>query len=308
MSKKDPKPERISEPGVRHRRDKGPHFFQVKPVPPPTPDQLGTAHLYTTTILEGGADALIGAETEAQRLAAKFGEEIETSWCLLTPWLESQMRNDPKASVDALPPTPDTQSLKSANPDSPAIPVASNPEIQSSSSGQTQQIRGGPTRGRARATYALQWRPRFLAVVALTRSTMLGARAARIDRTTVQVHRRLDPDFDRQVLEAQEQAVDLLADMTMRTAIEGEAKPIYWQGIRVGHEIVVDNRLRIEMLRAYRPGTFKTPGSGHAAAGATTVNNQNLFVCDKAAIEMIQATRLTDLIGMAKEAGVPIPD
>lgn len=114
---------------------------------------------------------------------------------------------------------------------------------------------------RARARYALTWRPRFLATVALTRSVMMGARAARVSPQTVMAHRRADPDFEAQVIAAEEHAVELLHDVTFRSALEGECEPVFWQGIPVGHVIKHDNRLRIEMLRAHMPDKFKTPGS-----------------------------------------------
>lgn len=236
------KTKRQAAPGTRTRRDA--HLVEVKAVAAPTPEQLGTSHLYTSVVLEGGPRAVIRAEHEAARLSDKFGEEIEAKWCLATKWLLS---------------------LNHLSADQ-----------------------------RARARYALQWRPRFLAVVSLTRSQMMAARAAKVSRNTVLAHRRADPDFDEQVIAAQEQAVDLLVDMTMRTAIEGECKPIYWQGIRVGHQVEYDNRLRIEMLRAYRPDTFKTPGSK-----VSVHTGNNLFLGDGAALD---PERQEKLIGMRQES------
>jgi hypothetical protein len=62
---------------------------------------------------------------------------------------------------------------------------------------------------RARARFALMWRPRFLAVVALTRSVMLGSRAAGVSKSTVCFHRRKDLMFEKQVIAAQEHAVEV---------------------------------------------------------------------------------------------------
>lgn len=154
---------------------------------------------------------------------------------------------------------------------------------------------------RARARYAMQWRPRFLAVVALTRSIILGCRAAKVAKNTVLSHRRLDPDFDAQVIAAQEQAVDLLTDMTMRTAIEGECKPIFWQGIQVGHERIVDNRLRIEMLRAYRPDRFKTPGSKVNINTGPNVFGGNNVIFDTPAMLKAQEMRQESLRRIAEK-------
>ena len=87
-------------------------------------------------------------------------------------------------------------------------------------------------RGRVRANYAMRWRPTFLAVVALSHSTMLGCKAANVDPHTVIDHRREDPDFDTQVLAAQDHCIELLHAVTMRSAIEGDCEPVFWQGSR----------------------------------------------------------------------------
>jgi hypothetical protein len=123
------------------------------------------------------------------------------------------------------------------------------------------------------ARYALAWRPRYLAVLSLTRSNIFACRAAKISMMTPHRHRQNDPEFAHQCEMAEEHAIELLHDVTMKSAIEGELKPVYWQGIRVGYIREVDNRLRIEMLRAHKPLTFKTPGSKIAINSGNVTNN-----------------------------------
>lgn len=153
---------------------------------------------------------------------------------------------------------------------------------------------------RARARYALTWRPRFLATVALSRSVMMGARAARVSPQTVMAHRRADPDFEAQVMAAEEHAVELLHDVTFRSALEGDCEPVFWQGIQVGHIKKIDNRLRIEMLRAHMPKTFKTPGS-RIAINAGNVQNNNLMVFDDETREHLISLRQEALTRMAEK-------
>jgi hypothetical protein len=143
----------------------------------------------------------------------------------------------------------------------------------------TKWLQGLMVRQRARARYALMWRPRLLAVVAMTRSVMMGCRAAKVAYNTVKAHRRDDPDFDRQVIAAEKHAIELLHDVTMKEAIEGRCEPVFWQGIPIGHIIKTDNRLRIEMLRAHMPDTFKTPG---AKVSVHTGDTNNVLVVDEA--------------------------
>ena len=144
---------------------------------------------------------------------------------------------------------------------------------------------------RARAQYALAWRPRFLAVVALSRSIVLGCRAAKVSRPTVNLHRRNDPDFDAQVIAAQEHAVELLHDVAMPRALEGDCEPIFWQGIEVGHVRKFDGRLQIEMLRAHLPNKFKTPGS-----------KQPLISGDGNQVLVIDAATRAELVRLRQEA------
>jgi len=206
--------------------------------------------VYTQEILEGGPRALIAAQHKAAKLSAQFGEEFEAQWCLTTPWLQELASGRPvtrKAN--------DGYHGKDKDPDS---------KYQMS------------VRNRARARYALAWRPRFLAILALSKAPMMAARAAKVHYNTVRNHRKWDPDFEAQCVAAEEHAIQLLHDVTMKSAIEGECEPVFWQGIPVGHIRKYDNRLRIEMLRAHMPKTFKTPGSKIDISTGHTQNN-NMF-------------------------------
>jgi hypothetical protein len=149
---------------------------------------------------------------------------------------------------------------------------------------------------RARAKYALAWRPRYLAVMSLTRSTVLACRAARVDRKTVELHRDRDPDFDAQVIEAQDHAIELLHDTTMVRAIEGVVEPVLWQGIPVAWIRKHDNRLAIEMLRAHMPHRFKTPGHGGTSV---TVNGGSGLMQTNIVVD--EATR-DELVALRREA------
>jgi hypothetical protein len=242
---------RKSAPGVRHRRDNGPAEFDIEPVPPPTPEELGTLTKYSREIIEGGPRALIAAEHKAARLAERLGIEMEAQWCLTTPYLKQLARTHARD-----------------------------------------------------ARYALNWRPRYLAVLSLSRSDIYAARAAKISRHTSWHHRKLDPDFDQQCQMAEEHAIELLHDVTMQSAIEGECEPVFWQGIQVGHVRKVDNRVRIEMLRAHMPSKFKTPGSKVAINTGNTQNNQFIFGPEE--VQQLIASRQEALKRMAAERAVTV--
>lgn len=158
---------------------------------------------------------------------------------------------------------------------------------------------------RARGDYALGWRPRFLAALSLSCSYVVACRAAKINYRTYRLHSERDPDFKEQCQEAQERAIDMLHAACWRSALEGDLEPVFWQGKQVGQLRKVDNRLRIEMLRAHMPKTFKTPGS-KIAISAGNVQNNNLMVFDEETREQLIALRQEALTRMAeKRAALP---
>jgi hypothetical protein len=152
------------------------------------------------------------------------------------------------------------------------------------------------------ARWAIAWRPRFLAVLSLSASELFAARAAKVSVRTPRRHREQDPEFTRQCEEAHQNAIQLLHDVTMKSAIEGECEPVFWQGIPIGHIRKVDNRLRIEMLRAHMPKTFKTPGAKVAIAGNVT---NNTFILDAEGQDELISLRRQALDKMALQRGLP---
>lgn len=162
-------------------------------------------------------------------------------------------------------------------------------------------------RGRTRVKYAMIWRPRYLAMLAITMSTMAGCRAGRVKYDTVELHKEKDPDFAFQCDAAEKHAVQLLHDVSFKSALEGDCEPVYWQGIQVGHIRKFDNRLRIEMLRAHMPKVFKTPGS---KAPITIGDGAQILVCDDettAALVGMRQTALHDMQEKRANAVVVVP-
>ena len=114
---------------------------------------------------------------------------------------------------------------------------------------------------RARARYALVWRPKFLAGLSLTNSPTLAARFARTTKQTVYNHRKWDSEFAQQWQNAVEDAVDLLHAQAFQRALEGDCEPVFYMGALVGYVRKFDSRLQIELLRAHKPDIFKTAGT-----------------------------------------------
>jgi hypothetical protein len=95
----------------------------------------------------------------------------------------------------------------------------------------------------------------------MTNSVRLSARHARISRKMAYEHRERDKEFAEQWDEAIETALDLLHARVFQRCLEGDLEPVYYMGVVVDYVRKFDSKLQIEMLRAYRPDRFKTPGA-----------------------------------------------
>ena len=116
-------------------------------------------------------------------------------------------------------------------------------------------------RYRAHARYARRWRPRFLAALSVTHSPRLSSDYAGIQHQTAYNHRKLDPEFAEQWDDAQDRATELLHARTFQRALEGDTEPVYYMGKPVGYIRKFSDKLQIELLRAWKPERFKTPGT-----------------------------------------------
>jgi hypothetical protein len=116
-------------------------------------------------------------------------------------------------------------------------------------------------RNRARARYSRSWRGRFLAILSMTNNVRLSCRQARISRAEVYRERAEDDHFAKQMDEAVETAIDLLQARCWQRALEGDLEPIVYMGVVTGYVRKFSDKIQIEMLRAYRPDRFKTPGT-----------------------------------------------
>ena len=126
---------------------------------------------------------------------------------------------------------------------------------------ETEWLKSFDTVHRARARYALVWRPRFLAALSMCHSPELAARHIRISCQMAYYQRKHDPQFAKQWEEAREYGIEMLHARAFQRALEGDLEPVYYMGVVVDYVREFDSKLLIEMLRAYRPDRFKTPGA-----------------------------------------------
>ena len=95
----------------------------------------------------------------------------------------------------------------------------------------------------------------------MTHCVQLSCRSAKASRDTAYEHRKADAEFAKQWDEAAEHAIDMLHGRTFQRALEGDLEPVYYMGEPVGYIRKFSDKLQIELLRAYRPDRFKTPGT-----------------------------------------------
>jgi hypothetical protein len=124
---------------------------------------------------------------------------------------------------------------------------------------------------RVRVRAIMSMRAKFLGAYAVGGSQVYACRKAKVSERTINRHLRQDPDFRVQYDAAKAYAIEMLQAKVYQRCLEGDVEPVYWQGEIVGHIRKYPERLVIEMLRAYLPHIFKTPGCKHA----------NVEACDK---------------------------
>lgn len=253
------------------------HTHRKKGEEPPDPAErphVGTLTLNLEAILSNGPDSLAAAHRQFSALSKQHGEIFESQWFLLTPWLNSLLSY-----------TPDTTDPAATG----IIARFGFTELQ--------------RRTRARVRFALSWRPRFLAMLAITGSQITAAAHAKISYPTVRDHRRADPDFAHQITEADDHATELLKDRAMQLAMEGNMEAIYYMGVPVGYQRKFDSRLIVELLRARSPEKFKTPGQ----APIVLNDNRQVFVMDTATLSELQQLR-RDALTAERAMARPVVD
>lgn len=98
--------------------------------------------------------------------------------------------------------------------------------------------------------------PRFIAVLARCGNVSTAARAAGLSRSRAYELRREDPAFAADWQDALHEATDAIAWEARRRALQGVARPVFYQGRQVGEWRQYSDRLLQFLLRAYRPEVY----------------------------------------------------
>ncbi len=101
------------------------------------------------------------------------------------------------------------------------------------------------------------WPERFLAAYRKNGNVSRSSETAHVTRRTVQLHRHSDPEFAKDMDDAQEEAGDALEQEARRRAVEGTLRPVYQQGKEVGQIREYSDTLLIILLQAARPDKYR---------------------------------------------------
>ena len=96
----------------------------------------------------------------------------------------------------------------------------------------------------------------FLAALAEVGNITQAAEIAGIDRKTHYIWMKNDPDYSAAYEAAMEQAADRLEQEARRRAVEGVAKPVFYQGRQVGVVQEYSDTLLIFLLKGARPEKY----------------------------------------------------
>lgn len=104
---------------------------------------------------------------------------------------------------------------------------------------------------------ALNRAPVFLKQYRILGNIQLAAEAAKWDKSMHYRLMRKDPKYRALFAEAKKAAIELLEDEAQRRAVHGTYRPIYWQGEKVGEELVYSDQLLQFLLRGEKPEKYR---------------------------------------------------
>lgn len=117
----------------------------------------------------------------------------------------------------------------------------------------TMHLTGGNTLTRAQAKL---WRPVFLAALAKCPIVSVACRIAQVSRKGAYQARETDPEFAKAWDEAIETGVDCVEAAAFKSAVYGDERPVYQQGVMVGTVVEYSDSMRALLLKGRRREVF----------------------------------------------------
>lgn len=110
--------------------------------------------------------------------------------------------------------------------------------------------------GKMPVRFTAERRARFLELVREHGVLAYASEQVGISQNLCWMHRKKDPEFNKQVEEALDVAVSKLELEARRRAVEGVREPVYQGGALVGYKLVHSDRLLEKLLEAHLPRKY----------------------------------------------------
>lgn len=112
---------------------------------------------------------------------------------------------------------------------------------------------GRTTRGKAPGG----WKSVYLQTMAHSANVSISAKVAGVTRQAAQAARTTDPEFAAAEQEALQAGIDLVEASAFKSAVYGDLKPVYHQGILCGEVLEYSDAMRALLLKGRRPEVYK---------------------------------------------------
>jgi hypothetical protein len=137
----------------------------------------------------------------------------------------------------------------------------------------------------------LKRRARFLKLLEETGNVSEAAKQARLGRTYLYKHRRLDPRFAVKWDRAMEIGADALESEARRRAVDGIEEPVFYKGAQCGTARKYSDILLIFLLKGLKPDKYadRKQVSGHDGGALQVEQQQKAIVIDSLPHDMMLA-------------------
>jgi len=110
--------------------------------------------------------------------------------------------------------------------------------------------------------FAGDWKNVFLQALARAPILSVAARIANVSRRRATEERNADAGFARQWDHALEEGLDEIEAAAYLSAVYGDKKPVFCQGLQIGWTVDYSHAMRSMLLKARRPQVFGNRGRG----------------------------------------------
>ena len=152
------------------------------------------------------------------------------------------------------------------------------------------------------------WKPLFLARYRDCCNIRMACDAVGIHRNAVTEARKRDPVFNRDFLEARQDAIDTLEARAREGALLGFEKPILYQGQITGTYREIDPTMIKFLLRSYRPERFGIEAAPNGRASDPELSEETETAAGTIDLSALTREQLLQLRAIVAAQQRPLPE